>query len=1578
MALLIPPTGITVEVRTSAIDILWFSIRDNNVAYNVYRSTESGGGASGYVKLTNILYDNPIKIEEEIVKREEDISETGNVLADPESPEFLKRTSVFTDTIKFNEIQKYSDEGLDTNTTYYYVITSVDITTGEESFYSQEVNAIPLAIPASPTIPKRTKQAIIEEMVTNWLEKQPDADLKPGSVLRDTTIDFPSRQYERLYTLERFRIIAQSFITLLSFDDKNTDGLSDPVADDPDKLALKEAFGFGSDAVTQEFIDSAFDNLSANNNTIREGSKKAVGTATFFSESAFTTDIQIPIGTVVGTLTEQPILFETLTNAVMFASISDTYFNASKNRYETKVPIRSIETGDENNVSAGTIRQIVSTLISQVSVKVENEVSTRDGLDKESNRNLAERAMLAVAGADPGTDNGYRKTMSSVGGIIKTSVVGAGHELMHRDYDDLRHKHIGGKVDLYLRGEELTDVTENFEVIYRESELIQATIINAVGMRLQSSELTLNEDDNFIIKITRVFNQSQNLNYDITNAYIVNYNTIDLDESLTLNAANPIVISDVIKISYVRSQINPYIPDTQPIRSLSTLTTQDINGDSVSFIELQDETPIEAELVSIDGTSLVLRSKDSNLTAEGNYITKVIRAYNGTTGQELVITPVTNKPVIIDYNKIQLVTGVINVPNNLRLSHTYFIVYETSGILEPSYKLSKDDDPLLDGNSVEETSNVFLYRNSGANSKDVDGNITGLVRATLLIPAISGFYGFVPEDTTLTLSGSTPNYIVKVLRVYNETRGENYSLSGYQIREGNKILIPTINVTGSIGISSTDIIKVGYNTSTSNPYHGYVANVESDVVLTGADEIELDFVGIDENTIVVESQSSLLFDEDVDYLVIPGSSYIDTNSVSEPVKLQRIPSGRISTTEQLVVSYNRLPNISVSYLINRLVGIAQEKVSVSRYITADVRAKEANSVQLIIEANVTFKPDVDTESGKTTIQGKIASFLASLPNGEDVAQSDVIGVIENLKDIVRKVEVPLKSLYKADGNQIVSEQLPVNYYIENGTLVGEIDGANITFVTEIKPVVTSRGLGVYSYLPRDVVVKINNIPTTVGSVDGASGVIKLAVFEEIDFSLSDQLNGLNGSAGSATPYYSRKSPVVDADGLPSTDIADIDIKVNGVVVDVVSLQSPNYGEFIIDGVVAKVTLEALGIGDGVTDTFAVQNVPMVIFSSGEIGSLTAADVQVYVDSVLQTFGVDYTANAVTGDIIFSLAAIPATGETIEITYYRYVVPAVDEEVGTGNGSRTIFTVSYGPFVDRTGAVATLDSDVVVKIAGVVQTPTVDYVIDDAIAGSIEFSVPPVAGDEVTITYKRLPNRLAGDTIAATFSYTDPPKVGDTITATYYTNLFTPVTSATSDSFVAIGGAETFSLSSFVIGITDTTTTASFAKVIINESLLTERVLRPDTYTITETLSNSEINVLSIANLLAGDTVNIYYNEIPAFTPGGFVYYKTIAPSLQNKTGENGGDEFQFRSVYQQSVALDFTTSSLLTGFGQAYIDSPNNDVFVSLSYNTSNDPNIFKWYVTYVVEGESGTRDIDLQDLEYPDPDNSSIFIYKV
>ena len=180
----LPPTGITVVVYNNRVEISWVKNTETDIkGYNVYNSTTSGGGLSGYVKLNNTLVETYSEVKKEVVSSQEVVQISGN-------------TQYTTITEEFREvfIFKYTHSNITEKKKQYYIITAVN-NSGEESVSSIEVEATPLSIPTEVVeIPVRTQNDISLDYITELLERDSLLDVKPGSVIRQLHVDPNSKE----------------------------------------------------------------------------------------------------------------------------------------------------------------------------------------------------------------------------------------------------------------------------------------------------------------------------------------------------------------------------------------------------------------------------------------------------------------------------------------------------------------------------------------------------------------------------------------------------------------------------------------------------------------------------------------------------------------------------------------------------------------------------------------------------------------------------------------------------------------------------------------------------------------------------------------------------------------------------------------------------------------------------------------------------------------------------------------------------------------------------------------------------------------------------------------------------------------------------------------------------------------------------------------------------------------------------------------------------------------------------------------------------------------------------------------
>lgn len=457
----------------------------------------------------------------------------------------------------------------------YYVLTGVyyDPETGieVETPYSQEVLGAPYVLDTTISdLPARTLVQIQTDYMQSILNVNKEISLIPGSTTRDVSIDPFSSEMDRAWFLLDFSHRSQSFLTLLQLDDANGDGVSDDVVSSAYKQALKSALGFSSDVAVQTLIDQQFDKLAANVGESRQTGRAAQGQVVFFTQTKPTTDKVISAGTIVTapadtSLGSPTVRFRVGGTYTLFAALADSYYNFDRKRYEITVDIVAETVGSNGNVPASAIKSAAG--VSGLSVV--NLESTGFGRDVESNADLAARCILRPSSVDSGTEGGYQyHTIRNVG-VLKAKVVKSGDPLMMRDYDPVRHKHIGGKVDIWVQGLRERQVTETFAFTFEIARDIRCTLVDLVTLtfRVQDSRVTpttpLQEILNNPPQGLGVRNVTLGQDYDLTGVQILDYQTFRLNTLIPQPVTFP---DDVVTADYRFRSVNKFFFTFQPVR----------------------------------------------------------------------------------------------------------------------------------------------------------------------------------------------------------------------------------------------------------------------------------------------------------------------------------------------------------------------------------------------------------------------------------------------------------------------------------------------------------------------------------------------------------------------------------------------------------------------------------------------------------------------------------------------------------------------------------------------------------------------------------------------------------------------------------------------------------------------------------------------------------------------------------------------------------------------------------------------------------------------------------------------------
>jgi len=617
------PTGISVREYQNQMEIVNAQNPEpNTLGYNYWVSLQSGGNLGTYVKINKQLVNSYTFYEDEVTQLSKSIDTAGNIRVTTTTDEINRAyfySQYFTQA-RYQEmvVAGHLPAATFTDTTpFFFVVTAViyDPILGQvtESPNSIEMEASPISITTGiRDLPQRNQTDIILTFSQELLVNNAGTDTKPGTVVRDI-IDPITEEFARMYIIQNFLSRSLSISGLLDFDDANGDGISDPVSESLPKQALQLALNLSDSNDLQQIIDDQFDKLASNANETRRGATASTGQALFYIVQPPIRNMTIIEGSIVTSVgdLDQGIPsqnYQTLTTKVLEYANRDDYYNALTGRYEINVDIESLNDGERGNTDSYTIKSISSGADSDFSV--ENPLPVSFGRDEESNYELATRIMLAFF-ADTGTEGGYAKVAANVPGVRRVRVEKAKDPLMMRDYDDVRNKHVGGKVDVYIQGsldKQVTDqIAFSFESIgqslgTQEGEIF--TIINVAAYQFKSTNTRVTAHTP-IFDVTRVYNSTRAKEYDISGYQIIgDGNTIDLDETKPTNVAIGLVTSDVIRVDYKFRSSDTFVLEHQPVGEIISVIGQ-ISGtlttDNYELVKLEDTLQNGNSTIASDG-----------------------------------------------------------------------------------------------------------------------------------------------------------------------------------------------------------------------------------------------------------------------------------------------------------------------------------------------------------------------------------------------------------------------------------------------------------------------------------------------------------------------------------------------------------------------------------------------------------------------------------------------------------------------------------------------------------------------------------------------------------------------------------------------------------------------------------------------------------------------------------------------------------------------------------------------------------------------------------------------------------------
>jgi uncharacterized phage protein gp47/JayE len=841
-----PPLNIKAERADDNVVLSWVHTDSEISSYNVYASTVSGGG-DGYRQINKIPID-PITYGFKSEKATslvdfssdiEAIKEDPNVLTikalqntsesdvgSQEIAENVSRLRVATNvsaieletkvSFRHNRTSPNSASTIDigefaslnTDTPLYYVITAVKVVDNQsvESAFSIEVGSAPINLQlVNTTLPNVTDSQLTESMISAIYDADPTAAVQAGSAIRDLFIDPVVSEVSRIRVLLDFCYKATNFVSLNDIDDPTGLGESIFVSNSSYKQLLKEAYFLDTDTQVQNLIDICFDRLASNLGISRLSGQVARGEATFFSRSLPTFDLIVPIGQIISS---GGVRFRTLQPGTITVSEAPNFYNPITRRYEITLPIQADTAGLSGNVTSGQI-----TTGAPLGLSVVNNAPTFGGSTRETNQELMTRAMTYISSVDVGTRAGYERVARESAGVEGFEVIDADNPYMIRDND------LGGKVDIWVRGELLSRITDVYAPSYKsrkDSRFIP--ILSEGAYKFQASDATTENPLFQMIDRTGTFglkNQTNGEFFDLTGA------VISEGKILTLNADIPqptYRMTDIILGDYRTDVTNKVVLDRQPVRQVISVRKADGTDLNYTFYKTEDplmqgQSSKAQDYIIIDNDGL---EKIISITAEQQTLnelyaetllnrgiditTIVVKDSNG----NIFLSPLTSTTpdyIIEVDNDLTTIkrttTSAITSGQNVFVDYEYLenitVTYQTNLVVS-NLQLEVDEQKHMGADVlIKEVTPVrvnvkgLVYLEQGTSATSVDSTI----KASL--------FNLI---TQTTLGGSL--YPSDFIREIDSVRGVSYvsvPLTELSLTDGDQILREKLNPTVPIEIT---------------------------------------------------------------------------------------------------------------------------------------------------------------------------------------------------------------------------------------------------------------------------------------------------------------------------------------------------------------------------------------------------------------------------------------------------------------------------------------------------------------------------------------------------------------------------------------------------------------------------------------------------------------------------------------------------------------------------------------------------------------------------------------------------------
>jgi uncharacterized phage protein gp47/JayE len=615
------------------------------------------------------------------------------------------------------------------------------------------------------------------QIVASMLERisftQPNLDTKPGTVSRDVFIDLPADQLEKLYKV--ISIVA-------------------------DKQSPETAGGSDLDRYASNF------GISRTQGSVASG-------IVVFTTNSIVEDIPIPAGSLV---TAKNGLTYSIVGSYILQASSKSKYSATANRlkrslqvagindpYAIEVPVQATRSGTTGNVSS---LQILNHNL-QSDLKVVNLSSMSGGSNQESDGTFRTRIASVFSGSNTGTALGYRNAALAVNGVLDALIVEPGNSLMLRDGTEtikvndgtfrILNSGTGGKVDIYILGKSLKEVSESF--IFRD---------------LSGSGNVKDERNDFIlgstaIDLTRTAQERRYLAFKngiLPTQPAYSISSVYGSESGLLSESST-DLSGIISGNY--ELIKDYNPDTggspfsfDKIHFISSekkvtgesVIKQGLNSvDQVSSSDISKINEIYRDLSISEENSKSLQSDKTYISLLHKPVVNVSRIQNKTTGETYTV----------ESQELDSITG-LNESGLIKISGK--ILPNQSDILSVDYVWRQIFDKYVDYNGF--SSNSIFY----------DPNISDVINWGVSNGIREEESIITSEDENATFKVEVSNNISKVVSVKIQETEELIVSAITNIETGSSLGVIVTNSSEVLNINSITTINglELYNTKNNN------------------------------------------------------------------------------------------------------------------------------------------------------------------------------------------------------------------------------------------------------------------------------------------------------------------------------------------------------------------------------------------------------------------------------------------------------------------------------------------------------------------------------------------------------------------------------------------------------------------------------------------------------------------------------------------------------------------------------------------------------------------------------------------